>query len=199
MSVGSFWRRVVRTRVPPVPVLLFMALLGGVSPGSGQDGGSLVPGAHVRITAPTAGLEAVVGTLRSASDSMLVVDLFIDLPMARLDVEIDRSSVTKLEVSNGKRRRAVKGMWIGALVGAGVGALEWAGALNAECTGSACFDGPALVAVDAVSGALSGLLIGALITTEKWRPVGGFETGVSILPTINRHGAGVSFALRRKR
>jgi uncharacterized membrane protein len=117
-----------------------------------------------------------------------------------MDTEIDRSSITKLEVSNGKRGRALKGMWIGALVGAGSGALlmidppeSCADDLFLPC------EGPSMVLQGAAGGAMWGLVIGALIKTERWSPVARSAISFSIAPTVGERGVGLTFALRRGR
>jgi hypothetical protein len=100
-----------------------------------------------------------------------------------------------LEASAGMRRRAMKGAGIGSLVGAGLGGLAWIGRL--DCDYSGCEGRPAMVLEGGFGGALWGLLIGALIKKERWNSVSGPEIGLSILPTVDERGAGISFSVSR--
>src|SRR5687768_16544385 len=79
---------------------------------------TLQPGAKVRITAPTAGVERFQGTVIAAGDT-------VDVARGDARVRVPAAAVTRLELSRGRSRLAGAGrgaMW-GAGIGLGLGAL----------------------------------------------------------------------------
>ena len=78
--------------------------------------------------------------------------------------------MTRLELSEGQHGHAVTGLWIGALVGLGVGAVvavpnsEWG--CQYSDTGGLC---PVFILGSGVAGALLGTLAGTTVKSERWR------------------------------
>jgi uncharacterized membrane protein YeaQ/YmgE (transglycosylase-associated protein family) len=102
---------------------------------------------------------------------------------------IPRAAITRLEWSQGRHGHAVKGLIIGAVVGAVV--LSAANAQDPE-TGNA--QEYLLVAlVGAGMGALPGAGVGALIRTERWAEVPLANLRVAVAPLPNR-GVGLRVA-----
>jgi hypothetical protein len=78
-------------------------------------------------------------------------------------IDIPRNSIAKLEVHNGKKRHT----WLGLLIGAGAGAVL--GAIEGPtCVGDECYTRAGNAVVSALGGGLVGMLVGALVTTDRW-------------------------------
>jgi hypothetical protein len=140
------------------------------------------PGDRVRATAPTLSLSPFVGT---------VVAFQADSLMVQRDTgtwRVSLASLTRLDVSQGRRSHAGLGAGIGLLVGAGVGAAIGSGChavvvpVSSEggciAVGAAVFGG---------AGALIGAVTGALARTERWAEVPRDRLRVSL--TSDRAGA----------
>jgi hypothetical protein len=131
-----------------------------------QQAPRLKPGDRIRAQAPSASPGPLVGTVVAfQADSLMVQG---DTKSWRLSL----ASITRLDISQGRRSRAGLGAGIGLLVGAGVGALIGSGcdaivvpvSSEAGCVvvGAAVFGG---------AGALVGAVTGALMRTERWAEV----------------------------
>ena len=120
---------------------------------------SVLPGELLRIYAPSLQPGPLVGRVIEVDDTrfrLLVED--------RGEVAIPREAVARLQWSPGPSRRVKKGAVLGTLVGALL--LGLSGAEKDEdcidCTKSS------LVAVGAISGAMWGAGIGALVKRQDW-------------------------------
>lgn len=135
-------------------------------------------GARVRITAANTSPAVIVGQLIAVSDSALLIRKQLDSG----EVAVPRSSVTRLEVSQGTRRGATArtGGLIGLLIG---GVLGYAAGDDCNDTDWVCFDRSSTMAMGASSGAGLGLIIGFIAgSTERWRE-SGVPMQLSVAPT----------------
>ena len=138
----------------------------------------VVPGARVRINAPSVCKRQVVGTLVTWDADTLVVE-----PQSGTWLSIPHTSLMQLEVSLGKKSwgpRMAAGFLAGTLA-LGVYTL----------TGERCYedeDAASPVLVCALLGGLPGALVGGLIARadEKWQPVPLDRIRVGVIP--QRHG-----------
>jgi hypothetical protein len=105
---------------------------------------------------------------------------------------ISLTGVTRLEVSQGRKSNALKGLLIGSIVGVSTGVVV--GLVVAE----SCWDhkvacAAAGTAVVGVTGALVGLGIGALSKSDRWEEIPLDRLQVSIVPQRDgRLGIGLS-------
>ena len=135
-------------------------------------------GARVRITAANTSPAVIVGQLIAVSDSALLIRRQLD----SAEVAVPRSSVARLEVSQGTRRGASArtGGLIGLLVG---GVLGYASGDDCKDTDWVCFDRSSTMAMGASAGAGLGLIIGFIVgSSERWRE-SGVPMQLSVAPT----------------
>ena len=189
-----------------VLLLVIIGAVVGSSPAGAQSaahGGSvdLAPGSRVRVTAPATG--RVVGTLLSATDDSVRVEL-----TSGSSLTLPTTSLSGLELSAGVRRRGWRGAGIGLLVGAGVGGvIGLATYRSAECydnvvEGFFCdlvnrTSRSVTVVSDAAMGGTAGAIVGALIGQvgrESWVrvPLLRERTRVGV---VGRSGFGVTIAM----
>jgi hypothetical protein len=144
-------------------------------------------GSRVRIVAPTMVHGALEGMMLEMDDSSLLVGIDDRGP-----TRLSRQAITRIDVSTGRHSRALKGMIIGAVLGAGAGALAYSG----DCNGavSVCVDSHSVVPVGLVTGALVGAGIGALIKHDRWNRVPLDSVRVGLGPTRGR-GVALSVSL----
>jgi uncharacterized membrane protein YeaQ/YmgE (transglycosylase-associated protein family) len=127
-----------------------------------QDAVSPLPGALLRVTAPTLAPKPLVGTLVGITAHEVVLALSESDRRA-----VPRAAMTRLEWNRGRQGNAIKGLIIGAVVGAAL-----LSALNAEDPETGDAQEYALVAlVGAGLGALPGAGVGALVRTDRWAEV----------------------------
>ena len=132
----------------------------------------------MRITAANTSPAVIVGQLIAVSDSTLLIRRQID----SAEVAVPRSSVARLEVSQGTSRGASArtGGLIGLLVG---GVIGYAAGDDCSDTDWICFDRPSTMAMGASAGAGIGLIIGFVAgATERWRE-SGVPMQLSVAPT----------------
>jgi hypothetical protein len=105
------------------------------------------------------------------------------------------ASVTRLEVSRGRKSNGGTGALYGFMAGFGVGAIwggiageGYMGDAHISAAGSVVFGGLYVGAI----GAIGGLLVGTFIKTDRWEEVPLDRLQVSLAPQRN----GVSFGLR---
>lgn len=170
-------------------VVLLATLVGRPSEAHPQDQplppSAIAVGTKVRIVAPAAVDGRVSGLVLGMDDKSLL----IATDDARLSVP--RSAITQIEVSTGKRRRALRGM----LIGAGVGVVALAVTAGTACT-SDCDEGwGEVVLLGAGMGALYGAGIGALIKTDRWATAPLASVRVALAPVRGR-GAQLQVVLR---
>jgi hypothetical protein len=155
-----------------------------------QDAPALEPGVRVRVsTAPrTSRANWTVGTVIAVTGDRLAIRT---QQHSGSTIDIARSSVTQLEVSRGQHSRALTGLGLGFLIGAGVGAVIGVGGEDLAPT-----DGKLIGAgLGAVGGALVGLVVGSSSTSERWQKIsvtlsgmrGAQGFGSSIRVSVNLH------------
>ena len=130
----------------------------------------LEPGARVRVsTAPQASKPAwIVGTVITVTGDRLAIRPQDD---SGGPIDIARNTVTRLELSRGRHSKALTGLGVGFLVGAGAGAILGSAVLGGGrdiAPSDAKLIGAGLVGA---SGALIGLAVGAGSKSERWQPV----------------------------
>ncbi len=150
-------------------------------------------GARVRITAPYLSKRPLVGTVVTAGADTLKVRLESNaIPLA-----IPLGSVTRLDVSSGKKRNAGKGALIGLFVGGVAGAVVWAAYGERELVSRrsdeeflffsstsdwfSCTIGGCAAFLGGV-GLVVGNVLGGIIKTEKWKPVSLERMAIGITP-----------------
>lgn len=145
----------------------------------------LTPGTRVRVTVREAsGERTVTGPLRTFDSQALTLT-----SNGARHVSLPRSTITKIEVSRGHRRRVGEGALVGAVAGLAVFAL-----IEASCTGE-CepAENRAALAAGAVAvGAVAGAGVGALARSERWEPVPWAVSG----PRSTRLRPALSLSLR---
>lgn len=146
------------------------------------------PGARVRITRSDSPRAKVAGVLdRVTGDTLFVAGQ-----------PISRSSIGRLEVSEGRRSQWRKGLVFGFLAGAGAGALSSVILLNgidwSDGNGSEVAAVAILAGIGGGAGLLVGGTIGAFTQGDRWRTVP--FNRVRLAPIVRRDGAlGISVGL----
>lgn len=148
--------------------------------------------ARFAFLAPTAIQGRVQGTLMAMDEKSLVLSAEDQRPLS-----VPRPAITQLEVSRGKRRRALKGMILGAGIG---GALGGAADLLIGEPGNLCFAGcsssgdsrAGVAGLSVLAGAFYGAGIGALVKSDRRSAVPLEQVRVSLAPT---RGRGVRLSL----
>ncbi|MDH3457542.1 MAG: hypothetical protein OER90_11955 [Gemmatimonadota bacterium] len=172
--------------------LAFLAalVLAPLTDAIGQDQ-PLQPGQRVHVTVPTLGIKKQAATFEALRGDVLVVvaDSAMNCPL---------SSVSRLEVSRGRKSNAVKGLAIGSVagvvVGAVLGVVASTGSGETLCYWGTVECGASGAAAFGVFGGLVGLGIGALSKTERWEEVPLDRLRVSIVPQRDGFGIGASIA-----
>src|SRR5262245_20760330 len=138
-------------------VLLFLPLL------QAPTSSPLTPGTRVRVTTREAGGPelSLVGPL-STFDSQT---LALSVEGGPDRVALRRPSITRIEVSRGKRGHAGMGLLLGAVLGLTAVVLHDAGC-EPDCSESDSKAGFAAAAIG--GGALVGAGVGALLRSERW-------------------------------
>jgi len=148
-----------------------------------QQAPSIETGSRIRVTAPTVGADKLAGVCVEVDATRLRVQA--EEQVSPLTISL--ADVTRLEVSQGRKSNALKGLGFGALIGGSIGAVLGLLASTGEsyenpCEGNApaCAAGGA--AAFGVTGALVGLGIGALTKSERWEEVPLDRLRVNIVP-----------------
>jgi hypothetical protein len=147
--------------------------------------GPVLVGSKVRILAPSVVGGRLEGTVSEIDEESLLM-LQNNHPW-----RVPRHAITHLEVSTGSHRQALKGM----LVGAGIGAVI-IGAVRVPVAGCGnCLSSHGEAALLGLGvGAAYGVGIGALIKTDRWSPVPLEHVRLSVAPTRGR-GVGVTASI----
>lgn len=191
-------------RLLPVVTLLAIVPLEYSSAQSGLA--SLSPGEHVRVTAAPLGPEAHTARVVSASADTLVVR---PDDAHGFDVTLPRAEITRLEVSVGRETRRARFAVIGSAIGMAGGMIVGAVTYSDPCESNpaACAtwfsheSQRAAVVLDAISGALEGAAVGAIVgqfwTTDRWgpRPPSRQSASLRVTPAWDR-GPAVRLAVR---
>jgi hypothetical protein len=160
---------------------------------------ALAPGARVRIT--TAGSEPRIATVVARQGDTLRVRW----PELASDVAVPLSGISRLEVSTGRHRRVLKGLFLGTAIGGATGALVGA-ATYEPCESTeflGCFLEPenrmqSATFGGAVGGVL-GLVVGSLaglVRHESWDRVSLDERRVAVAVTPRAHETRLAVSLR---
>ena len=163
-----------------VPAICWLSSVAG--PAKAQSLSQLSPGTHIRVTAPSAGLDRQSGRLLGISPDAIQV-AFSD---GRTLQTVSRAALVRVEVEDGRSR--TRGAWRGAGIGFLSGALF--GYLGYDSWCSAC-DEPYIGAIlGAGSGVILGAATGAVVGVARWQSV---PLTVGLRPS--RRDLGVAFSV----
>jgi hypothetical protein len=112
----------------------------------------------------------------------------------RVPLRVSRQAMTRLEISTGRRRKAVKGM----IIGAGIGAVIFQTSVSDNCDGAVnvCTESHAAAAgLGLVAGAAWGAGIGALFKGDRWSAVPLDRANLSVAPIMGRGRLGLSLSV----
>jgi len=149
---------------------------------------SILPGSRVRVSSSTLASGSAIGSFVGVeSESVVLGNAAGGSPF-----RVPLNTISKLEVSVGRRSQAGRGAMIGAAIGVTPGLLLTFGDYSSDVHG----DGPSVAAVAAMGaagGALLGAAIGWALKVDRWQVVEGPVAGVAVVPL--RGGAAVSVRL----
>ena len=141
----------------------------------------VVLGARVRVTAPTVAENRLVGTVAAVDADTLV----LGVKHGTSSLAIPFASMTSLEVSRGKKSNVGKGLGIGFLAGAALGAVIGFAAGD-DPPGFLAFSSEQKAAAGAILGGLAGGVIGGVVgatgPSERWETVPLDQIRVSLTP-----------------
>lgn len=141
-----------------------------------QEQPRVQPGARVRVTAAHLPLGSQIGTLAHIDSDTLIVGA----------TRVATQSVSKLEVSTGRRSHTLLGAGIGFLVGASAGAaIGYAARHDLLEEGAVLTPGDAALLGAGILGAVGipvGAIIGALVRTDRWQEVPLQRLGLRMFP-----------------
>ena len=166
-------------------VILAVTVFAFMSPAraTAQDVLWFEPGAKVRVTAPTLGLDGHTGVIQELTGDRLYLATETNGP---LQVHrIPMSAIAKLDVRTGRRSHWVKGAGIGALVGLIRG-------VQVARSDDYPDDDPMEIGVGVVTGALLGIGIGSLIKSDQWTEVPLGQSRPRLIAGRDGVGIGVS-------
>ena len=150
------------------------------------------PGQRVRVMTAPAGVWMTGTVTRLENDTLSLRPLGGDVATTILV-----STLTRLQISEGRRSHAGKGAAIGALVlgavGAALGYAVCAGSSDQDLNHKAILCGLVGAGGGGAGGALVGATLGATARSERWREIPLHGLSTSPLP---RRTWGVTFALR---
>jgi hypothetical protein len=157
----------VQMTAPKIWLIVLAVLVAAPTQIRAQDPPPIDPGARVRVSTSSAADERIVGTLAALQSEALVVDVEghsepVTLPVA---------SVTRLEVSTGRKSKTATGAGIGFGIGAAAGtvlALMFCSDPDNACGAGSFLGGSVLLGLP---GAGVGALIGSGIKVERWETV----------------------------
>jgi hypothetical protein len=171
-----------------VTSVLSLSVLVPLASLSPQEPPPIEAGSRIRVTAPDVGADKLVGMCVEVDATRLRVQA----EEQASPLTISLTDVTRLEVSQGRKSHALKGLLIGSIVGVSTGVVV--GLVVAE----SCWDhemecAAAGAAVVSVTGALVGLGIGALSKSDRWEEIPLDRLQMSIVPQRDgRLGIGLS-------
>jgi hypothetical protein len=149
------------------------ALLAGVawSAALAQAPAPVQPGQRVRVQSTVAHTPVLIGAVEAIGADTLVVR-HDDGAGAGVATAIPLSSIARLQVSRGRHSKWLTGLVLGAGVGAAAGAIIGAATHDEnDFLFSAAGDAVLGAIVLTPVGALTGMVIGLLVKTERWRTV----------------------------
>ena len=146
------------------------------------------PGQRVRVTAPDCGVRRQTTTVEVLRGDSFALPRDTNRSSNPIN-HCPLASVTRLEVSRGRKSHSLEGLGLGWLVGAGVGAAV-SDCDPSSSTQDICEAVP--IAVGASVGLFIGTIFGALIKTERWEDVPLDRLRVSFAPQRDGFALGVS-------
>lgn len=162
------------------PMVAALLLTGEVRAQQSTPLDPITAGSRVRFQAPSVIRGTILGTVMSVDRESLLVSTDDQRPF-----RVSRQAISRLEVSTGKSRQALKGM----LVGAGIGAVVL-GALGGVGTAGSSHGEAAVLGVGV--GAAYGVGFGALLKRDRWSSVPLESVRIGLAPT---RGKGLGLAL----
>lgn len=138
-------------------------------PASAAQPASLTPGARVRISAPDLDLRNRAGKIVRATEDSVTIDFRGRRPPVTMPIE----SLSRMEVSTGKRSRAglARGVGIGLLIGAAIGSVIASALSEGTCADECQRGSRVLVRGGGVAGAVLGGVIGVATAPDRWEEV----------------------------
>jgi hypothetical protein len=157
------------------PLIPFVALLAlPALPALAQTGEppalQLPAGIRARVATRTMG-QRIEGTLVSADSDAIRIMPKGSLPIASAAISVPTRDVLKLETAFERKRHVWQGLLIGAGGGALVGLADEVDPVTCKTSSYIACTRAEAVAVDAVGGAVVGLIIGVLVKSDRWTPV----------------------------
>ncbi len=185
-------------KIVPIAVALILMPFADLA---AQQKTTVTPGSRIRASAPSVSSKPFVGDVVGWESDSLIVDARVWQKGTRLNqqVKVAMGSLTKLEVSRGRKSRFLQGLGYGFLVGAVTGTVI--GAASGDDDPSQFFSMTAgeKAAVGAVSLGLLGGIVGGVIglssPAEKWEEVPLDRLRVGPSP-VTADGVAVSVSLR---
>ena len=130
---------------------------------AGQEVPHVSLGDRVRLSAPAIAAGPIVGTVISrGEDTLTLAVVGRETPLG-----VPLGGVQSLDISHGQHSHALAGLGIGVGFGLILGAIDGANSQDSYL----CSDSGTCAALGAVSWGLTGLLIGALVRSERWERV----------------------------
>ena len=179
---------------PPAPMIrlssglalaLVLLLPAEGRPQERASGSSVITvGSRIRLRAPTLVNGQIEGIVIETDETALLVGINDRVPL-----RVSRQAITRLDVSTGRHRQALKG----AIIGAGIGVASYTVLLAADVESSSK-DFAAGAAMGALGGGLWGAGIGALIKSDRWSAVPLDQVRIALVPTRG-HGVRLSLSL----
>jgi hypothetical protein len=188
--ISPFIRGLPASRMLAGALLAVTLLATGPSNTRAQVTSSVGRGSRVRISSSALGLTHAVGTVQGATGEALV----IQFQFPRHQATVQRDAIEKMEVSIRRETRILKGLGVGTLVGAGTGAiLGLAGGDDGWWTAEEV----ALMGAIALgmTGAVVGVVAGAVIKRDVWASTAQPKLGMTILPLVDEGRTAVHIGL----
>lgn len=155
-----------------------------------DDQGPIVVGSRVRLRAPSILEGRIEGLVLDADDHALLVGTDHGLPL-----RVPRDEVARLEVSTGRRGRALQGAAIGGAIGAAGFAVIPRDEYCVDYAPGTCPGRAEMVGIGVVGGALWGLLIGHFAKADRWCQVPLERVQVSLAPARARGTWGMALSV----
>jgi hypothetical protein len=147
----------------------------GASPAAAGTEAALVEGAKVRLEAPAVSAGRIQGAVAELGATALVV------AVDERRVTVPWRAITRMDVSAGERRHALRGLLIGAGAGAAL-SIVMPKCVNEGCSTEVGFE-PVFALMGALGGSAWGSLVGALVKTDDWKAS---SARLSVAPTPRR-------------
>lgn len=175
--------------------VLLLCLVSCVAPASAGAQSLPTPPARLRMATAELGRSPAIGTLLAVRGDTMIVRLEDSSDTTALAL----SNLTRLELSAGRRRPIVRGMGIGLLAGAAIGAIAGASSGD-DRSGFLAFSAEEKAAIGAVFfggvGAVTGGIIGATRTIERWERVALATARPAIGPLPDGRGIEIAIIVR---